>query len=301
MMTTLSERPDDPRVWLLASRLATLPAAAVPVVVGTACAATSGDVDLGAAGAALCGALFIQIGTNLANDAYDYESGADTAARRGPVRAAQAGLLSPRHLRIGMIVAFALATLAGLYLTWVAGWPVVVIGLCSIAAGIAYTAGPYPLGYHGLGELAVLIFFGFVAVCGTAFVTTGAVPAIAWWSALPVGALATAILVVNNVRDRDTDAVAGKRTLAVRLGNAVGRAEYVALVAIAYLTLPALVAAGRTPWLLLPLATAPLAIVEVRWLYSHDGADLNRCLRATALLLLGFGATLAIALVVAAS
>jgi len=286
------------RAWILASRPPTLGAAVAPVVVGAACAHALGGLRPGPTLAALVGAIWIQIGTNFANDVFDYELGADTGARLGPTRAVQAGLLTPAAMRRGMVVAFALAALCGIYLTWVAGWPVVIIGLASIAAGIAYTTGPFPLGYHGLGELFVLIFFGFVAVCGTVFVNLGRVPELAWWAAVPPGTLATAILVVNNIRDRRTDAEAGKRTLAVRLGHRAAVGEYLALVIVAYAVPAALMLRGILgPWGLLPFLTAPLAVVASRRLIVRTGTALNPVLVATARLLLVFGAALAAALV----
>ena len=175
--------------------------------------------------------MLLQVGSNLANDVFDFEKGADTDERLGPVRAAQAGLLEPRQLRTGMLVVFALALAIGVYLTAVAGPVVIAIGLASIASGVAYTGGPYPLGYHGLGDVFVMAFFGFVAVCGTAFVQAGHVPARAWFASGPVGAIATAVLVVNNVRDRETDVKAGKRTLPVRFGRRAGIVEYGFLIA----------------------------------------------------------------------
>src|SRR3954452_12442767 len=201
--------------WISAARLRTLPAAIVPVAVGTACAKACGAISWGPALAALGGALAIQIGTNFANDVFDAESGADGPDRIGPLRAVSAGLISAAAMKRAMIAAFAVASVFGLYLTATVGWPIVIVGVASIAAGIAYTGGPWPLGYHGLGDLFVMVFFGFVAVCGTAFVQLGSVPCLALAAAVPVGALATAILVVNNVRDRATDERAGKRTLAV--------------------------------------------------------------------------------------
>jgi 1,4-dihydroxy-2-naphthoate octaprenyltransferase len=234
--------------------------------------------------------VLLQVGANLANDVFDYEKGADTAERLGPTRAVQAGLLSPAEVRVGMLVTFGAAVLVGLYLTAVAGWAIVVIGLSSIAAGIAYTGGPYPLGYHGLGDVFVLGFFGFVAVCGTAFVQAGMVPAIAWWAAAAVGALATAVLVVNNVRDRDTDVKAGKRTLPVRFGRAAGNYEYAALVAVAYAIPVGLVITGSLDsWALAPLATLWLAARLVRRVFSDSGRALNATLVGTARLLLFFG------------
>jgi 1,4-dihydroxy-2-naphthoate octaprenyltransferase len=242
---------------------------------------------VGPALAALVGAMLLQIGSNLANDVFDFEKGADTAERLGPVRAAQAGLLTPRALRAGMIVVFLLALAIGVYLTAVAGWVIVVIGLASIASAVAYTGGPYPLGYHGLGDVFVMAFFGFVAVTGTAFVQAGYVPGVAWAAAVPVGAIATAILVVNNVRDRETDVKAGKRTLPVRFGRTAGIAEYVTLLGAAY-AVPALLAATRmlSPTVLLPLLTLPLAVRLARRVASDTGRALNASLVGTAKLLL---------------
>jgi 1,4-dihydroxy-2-naphthoate octaprenyltransferase len=231
--------------------------------------------------------MLLQIGSNLANDVFDYEKGADTAERLGPVRAAQAGLLTPRALRIGMVVTFLLALAIGMYLTAVAGPVIVFIGLASIASAVLYTGGPYPLGYHGLGDVFVMAFFGFVAVTGTAFVQAGYVPAVAWAASVPVGAIATAILVVNNVRDRETDIKAGKRTLPVRFGRSAGIAEYTLLVASAYVV-PCALATTRvlSPWALLPLLSAPLALRLARRVAKDSGRELNVTLVGTARLLL---------------
>jgi 1,4-dihydroxy-2-naphthoate octaprenyltransferase len=278
--------PGSLRAWVMATRPPTLLAAVVPVAVGTAVAAAEGSARMGPALAALAGAVLLQIGANFANDVFDYEKGADTSERLGPVRAVQAGLLTPASVRRGMLVVFALALLVGGYLTSVAGPAIVVIGLASILAAVAYTGGPYPLGYHGLGELFVMAFFGFVAVAGTAFVQVGAVPPLAWWAAVPVGSLATAILVVNNLRDIATDAPAGKRTLAVRFGERGAVLEYVACVAAAYLVPVLLFASGRLgPLVLLPLATLPLAVRLVRDVARERGRALNPLLKRTAKLL----------------
>jgi 1,4-dihydroxy-2-naphthoate octaprenyltransferase len=277
-------------VWISAARLRTLPAAVVPVAVGTAVAHAAGAIAWGPALAALAGALAIQIGTNFANDVFDAERGADGPDRVGPTRAVSAGLISAAAMKRAMIAAFAVAAAFGAYLVSVGGWPIAALGLLSIASGIAYTGGPWPLGYHGLGDVFVLGFFGFAAVCGTAYVQLGHVPALAVWASLPVGALATAILVVNNLRDRATDARAGKRTLAVRLGRRATLAQYAALLAIAY-AVPLGLALGAGAWIALPLATAPIAIARVRQLAgAADGATFNRCLAATAQLLLLHGA-----------
>jgi 1,4-dihydroxy-2-naphthoate octaprenyltransferase len=197
-----------------------------------------------------------------------------------------------------MIAAFGIATLLGAYLAVVAGWPVIAIGTASVISGIAYTGGPWPLGYHGLGDVFVMIFFGFVAVCGTAFVQLGSVPCLAVAAAVPVGALATAILVVNNIRDRATDVRAGKRTLAVRLGRRAALGEYAALLVLAFAIPLGLLLAGR-PWAALPLISAPLAVVRMRALIAAaDGPAFNRCLAATAQLLLVHGALFTIGLAV---
>ena len=287
-------------MWVLAARPKTLPAAIAPVAVGSACAHAAGAFHAGPALAALLGAVLIQIGTNLANDLYDFEKGADTAGRLGPTRVTQAGLLTPSQVQAGMIIAFSLAAAVGIYLVLVAGWPVIAIGLLSIASGIAYTAGPRALGYVGLGDVFVFLFFGFVAVCGTAFVQARSVPLAAWLAAVPVGALATAILVVNNLRDREQDARAGKRTLAVRFGARAARWEYGGLVALACATPLAIAAMQRSPWPLLPLVTAPLAAALVRAVATRDGATLNPCLGRTAMLALGHGGLLAAGIVMGA-
>jgi len=274
-----------------------LSAAAAPVLVGTACAAARGQVQWGAALAALFGALLLQIGANFANDVFDFEKGADTAERLGPTRAVQAGLLSARSMRRGMYLVFALALGAGLYLTRVSGPVILLIGCASIASAIAYTGGPYPLGYHGLGDVFVFIFFGLVAVCGTALVEIGRVPGLAVACAIPVGALATAILVVNNLRDRVTDLAAGKRTLAVRYGRAFALNQYRALIAVSYLTPVGLAVTRSTgPEVLVTLLSLPLALKTERAVTATEGRPLNPLLAATAKLLAVFGVLFALGL-----
>ncbi|MEO0326805.1 MAG: 1,4-dihydroxy-2-naphthoate polyprenyltransferase [Myxococcota bacterium] len=269
--------------WVLAARPKTLPAAFAPVAVGTAVAHVTGGVAWGPALAALAGAFLLQIGSNLANDVFDYEKGADTETRLGPPRAAQLGLLSPGALKRGMGVVFALALAVGVYLTWVAGPVIVALGLASIASAIAYTGGPFPLGYHGLGDLFVMVFFGFVAVVGTVFVQTGAAPALAFLAAAPVGATITAILVVNNLRDREEDALTGKRTLAVRLGRGGALGEYALLLGLAYGVPLALALSGTLgPSVLLPWLSAPLAFRLFQRLRALSGAPLNAVLVGTA-------------------
>ncbi|MBK9711056.1 MAG: 1,4-dihydroxy-2-naphthoate polyprenyltransferase [Kouleothrix sp.] len=289
-------RPSTAKIWLMAARPPTLPAAVVPVLVGSAAVAGMAFRPLPFV-AALLAAVLIQIGTNFANDYFDFHKGADTAERLGPVRVTQSGLLPPSTVRAAMIVVFGLAALIGLYLVLVGGWPILAIGLLSIAAGVLYTGGPYPLAYHGLGDLFVFVFFGLVAVCGTAYLHTGTVPAAAWFAALPVAMIVTAIIVVNNLRDIDTDRLAGKHTLAVLIGRRATRAEYLALVALAYLLLPLGVLLGLTSaWALLPLLTLPLAVQMVRTVLAEQGRPLNRVLAGTGRLHLLFGALFALGL-----
>lgn len=288
------------KVWLLATRPATLTAALAPVIVGAAAAYhAAGRAGFRTASlvAAALGAIFIQIGTNLANDVFDYEKGADTAERLGPLRVTQAGLLTPATVRAGMVASFVLATLAGAYLVAVSGWPIVAIGLASIASGVAYTGGPYPLGYNGLGDVFVFVFFGLVAVTGTAFVTLGHVPTLAWLAAVPVGALSTAVLVVNNTRDHETDIKAGKRTLVVRFGRAFGVGEYIACWVVAW-TLPLFLAASLgSPLFALPLVTVPMGVRLIGGVVRLRGKALNPLLADTAKMLLLHSVLMALALV----
>ena len=283
--------------WLQAARPATLTVAISAVMVGAAASSHAGVLRFDTLAAALISATLIQIGTNFANDVFDAEKGADTSARIGPVRVVQAGLLSAGAVKAAMVITFALAALAGVYLVWSAGWPIVVIGLASIASGIAYTGGPWPLGYHGLGDAFVFAFFGPVAVCGTAFVATGGVPAEAMLASVSVGALATAVLVVNNVRDHGTDRVAGKRTVVVRFGRTFGVWEYRALLIAAY-AVPVSMAVWRHALvLLLPLITLPFAMRLSKTLRDEaSGPKLNEALASTAKLLLAFSVLFSAAL-----
>jgi 1,4-dihydroxy-2-naphthoate polyprenyltransferase len=282
---------------MLAARVRTLPAAAAPVVVGAGAAIGAGHFAFFPAVAALVGALLLQIGANFANDLFDFLRGADTAARVGPMRVTQAGLLAPRQVRVGMWAVFAAAALIGVYLIAVGGWPVVLIGLAAILAAIAYTGGPFPLGYHGLGEVFVFLFFGLAAVGGTYYVQAGAMRAAAWWAAVPMGLLAVAIIVVNNLRDIDTDRAAGKHTLAVHFGERGARAEYTVLVVIAYL-MPVAMWATRaaSAWVLLALLSLPLVPPLLRRLRGERGRALNGVLAGTARLELIYGLLFALGL-----
>jgi 1,4-dihydroxy-2-naphthoate octaprenyltransferase len=279
-----------------------LPAAAAPVIVGVGAAIGTGDFAPWPALAALCGALLLQIGANVANDVFDFERGADTAERLGPTRVTQAGLLTPKQMRVGMAVVFGVAALIGVFLIVAGGWPIVLIGLAAILAALAYTGGPFPLGYHGLGELFVFLFFGLAAVCGTYEVQAGTVRPVAWWAAIPIGALAVAIIVVNNLRDFATDRAAGKRTLAVRFGERATEAEYVALIGVAYLVPPLMWLAGvASAWVLLAWLSLPLVPSLVRRVRHERGRVLNGVLAGTARLALLYGLGLAVGLALGAA
>lgn len=274
--------------WLLAARPQTLFAAIAPVLVGSALAARDGMFQPLAALAALFAAVCIQIGTNFANDVHDFKKGADTR-RVGPTRVTTAGLLTPQAVERGTWLIFGLAALAGLYLVCLGGWPILLIGVASILAGLAYTAGPFPLGYNGLGDVFVFIFFGLVAVLGTYYVQAHSLTWGAWLAAIPVGAITTNIIVVNNVRDADTDRAVGKRTLAVLLGRGAARAEYALLLGVAYLTpLTLWLAFDFSAWVLLPLLTLPWAVRLTRTVYTVLGPGLNMALVGTSRLLAAF-------------
>ncbi len=284
-------------VWLWAARPRTLPAAIVPVIVGLALARRERPFDLPLGAATLAAALLIQIGTNLANDYYDYIAGADAAGRLGPLRITQAGLAAPAAVKRAAFAVLALAAILGVYLTAAGGWPILAIGVLALASAVGYTAGPYPLAYHGLGEPFAFVFFGLIAVNGTAYLQTGRVGALSLLASLPVACLVTAILVVNNVRDLAGDGKAGKRTLAVRLGERAARVEYVALVGAAFAALPAICArTGAGP--ALAFLALPVAIGEVRAFNARAGAALNQSLAGTARLHLIFGILLALGLLI---
>ena len=301
------------RAWLLAARPQTLPAAFAPVLVGVGLAIDTGVFAPGPALAALVGAALIQIGTNFANDYYDAQAGVDTDDRAGFTRVTQAGLLPPETVKMGAYATFALAILVGTYLVYVGGFPILVVGLLSVASGLAYAGGPYPLGSYGLGDLFVFVFFGVVAVTGTYYVQAAAVLAsplsmtvppgtisvTALVASLPIAALATAILVVNNVRDLETDRAAGKRTLAVLLGYRWSRAEFVALLALAYTVPTWLWSTGSDPLVLLPLVTIPYAVsVASTVMNETSGEALNPALERTGRLLAAFAILFALGLAV---
>jgi len=269
------------------------------VIVGSAVAISEDVFNLWPALAALAGALLIQIGTNFANDVFDFKKGADTIERLGPLRVTQAGLLSPRQVMLGMWITFGLAALIGLYLIALGGWPIVVIGILSIASGIAYTGGPFPLGYNGLGDLFVFIFFGLVAVCGTYYVQALTLSAAVIWTSIPIGLLATAILVVNNLRDIETDRAAGKKTLAVRFGVRGAQIEYLLLIGISY-AVPLLMwlSGVSTPWVMLAWLSLLLVKPLINLMMNEKGRPLNQALAGTARLELVYSFLFSIGLIV---
>ncbi|MEA5076312.1 MAG: 1,4-dihydroxy-2-naphthoate polyprenyltransferase, partial [Coriobacteriia bacterium] len=273
---------DALHTWILAIRPKTLPAAASSVIVGTALAWHDGGLSLGPALAALVIALLLQIGSNLANDVYDDERGADTADRLGPTRVTHSGLLTRTQVKTGMKVVLGLAFVLGLYLTWMRGPLVLVIGVAAIIAAVAYTGGPYPLGYHGLGEVFVFLFFGLAAVVGTYWVQTGTTTPLVWLMAVPPGLIITAILVVNNLRDIEQDRVAGKHTIAVRIGVPATIVEYALCMAGAYVVVAGAVAAGALPAATLVVAlSAPIAWRAWRIVAAQAGRPLNGALALT--------------------
>ncbi len=285
------------KAWFLAIRPKTLPAAVIPVAVGAACATRVGTLSWMNTTLCVACSLLLQITSNFANDVFDFEKGTDTAERVGPARAVAQGWITPRQMKRAMVGTLFGAAVTGSYLVWLGGWPMFALGLCALLCAVAYTAGPYPLGYNGLGDLCVFFFFGPVAVCGTAYLNTGTVPPEAWLGALAVGALTTAILVVNNVRDEATDRVTGKRTLAVRWGRSAGVTEYAGLLVGAYVAPLVLLSGNLVSWpVLLPLLTAPLGFRLLRELQTRRGPALNATLGRTAQLLVFFGALLSVGL-----
>jgi 1,4-dihydroxy-2-naphthoate octaprenyltransferase len=296
--------------WLMAARPQTLPAGAAPVVVGTGLAVGAGVFAPLPALFALVGALLLQVGTNFANDYYDAVKGADTEDREGFTRVTAGGIIDAERVKRAMWLTYALAVLVGVYLVYVGGLPIVVVGLSGVAAGVLYTGGPYPYGYRGLGDLFVFLYFGVVAVAGTYYVQAAAaggafplwippdtVPLAALVASLPAAGLSTAILVVNNVRDRETDAATGKRTLAVMLGYRGARVEFLLLVGMAYVVPVVFALTGYSLATLSPLLTLPLAVSLTRTVLTRtEGAALNPALETTGKLLFAHSVLFALGL-----
>ncbi len=299
MSQTQSQNTSTIGAWILATRPKTLPAAVAPVVVGSAMAYAHQRFALLPATAALVVALLMQVGVNLANDYFDYTKGVDTQDRRGPVRVTQGGLIAPGRVKSAMTMVFVLSLLPGLYLIIVGGWPAAAIGAASIIAAVAYSGGPYPLASHGLGDLFVFVFFGLVAVCGTYYVQALTLTPLVVMMGVIVGFLITAILVVNNLRDIQTDRKTGKRTLAVMIGEKRTRAVYTVLLGSAYVITGFIWIGGfASTWLLLPLASLPLALLQIRLIWhTSEGPALNNLLAQTAKLSFFFSVLLAIGLI----
>jgi 1,4-dihydroxy-2-naphthoate octaprenyltransferase len=275
-----------------------LPAAVAPILVGSAVAWREGGFHGPTALVAVAVALLLQIGSNLANDVLDFRRGADTADRLGPTRVTQGGLLSTRQVGFATAIVLGLAMVSGLYLVWRGGWPILLLGLAALVAAVAYTGGPAPLGYLGLGEAFVFLFFGLAGVAGSAYVQTGAVTPLALWASVPIGAIVTAVLVVNNLRDIPTDRIAGKRTLAVRFGPNFARAEYVALLAVAFVAPLAMWLVGLLgPFWWLSWAALRVAFKLGLDLHFADGRALNPLLGKTARLALLFAVPFAASIV----
>lgn len=288
------------QAWIMAARPKTLPAAVAPVLVGTALAFHDGRMAIAPALAAMVAAVFIQIGVNFANDYFDYVKGIDTPDRIGPVRVAASGLIAPEALRVGIAVVLGLATLLGVYLVIVGGWPILAIGVASVLAALAYSGGPFPIASNGLGDLFVFIFFGLLAVGGTYYVQALTLAPAVPIAASAVGMLNTAILVVNNYRDIETDARTGKRTLAVMLGRRGTQIEYVVLLVLAYALTVALAVGDLGPWVLLALLSVPLTVPLVRTMTTAtDGPTLNQALAGTARLTLVYCVLLSVGMVLA--
>ncbi|MDD4050406.1 MAG: 1,4-dihydroxy-2-naphthoate polyprenyltransferase [candidate division Zixibacteria bacterium] len=290
MTDTTAHKTASLRIWLLAARPKTLPASLVPALAGGAIACAERVFHLWSFLAAVFGAVMIQIGANYANDLFDYLKRTDTTERIGPTRATQAGLVTPRQMAFATAIVFSLATLAGVYLVYRGGWPIVIIGLSSIACGILYTAGPMALGYIGLADLFVLVFFGPVALAGTYYVQALTVTRPIIIAGFAFGMISVAILTVNNLRDIETDRKGGKNSLPVRFGPKFARIEYVIMLLGAAAVALVLAATERKPFLLLTFLYLPLAIAPVKAVFTKtDGETLNNTLAVTGRLLLAYG------------
>jgi 1,4-dihydroxy-2-naphthoate octaprenyltransferase len=284
--------------WILASRPRTLPAALVPVMVGSALAIYQGIFFPAYSIIALLCSILIQIGTNFTNDLYDHLKGSDTKERKGPLRVLASGLISVKEMQWGIFLVFFTAFLLGLYLVYSVGLVILWIGILSIIAGLAYTAGPFPLAYNGLGDLFVFIFFGIVGTVGTYYLHAQQFTTLAFLISLPVGALITNILIVNNYRDIEEDKTAGKNTLAVLLGREFSRYEYVFFILISFF-IPFLLhfKYDFNIWIFLPYITLPIAITLVKMIYALTGTQLNKTLELSAKFSAIYGLLLSIGIV----
>ena len=292
------DKPAHQNPWLLAIRPKTLPAAAAPVIVGSALAFADRGFRIWPSIACLLTALLLQIGSNLANDVYDYEKGADDVQRLGPMRVTQAGILTPKQVKQGMWVVFGFSAVIGITLVYQGGWLILWLGLAAVISAIAYTGGPFPLGYHGLGDLFVFVFFGLVATAGTYYLQIGSVQPNVWWIAAVMGFLTVNILVVNNLRDLESDQRVQKKTLAVRLGERGARGQYMLLMTLSY-GIPAILLWFEkiTPWVLLTWLSIPSAFHWIRFVSKNSGKMLNKALAGTGKLELIFAVLLAMGMI----
>lgn len=281
--------------WILASRPKTLLAAIVPVLIGTSIVSFETKVNFLAGAIALICAILIQIGTNFVNDLYDFLSGADTETRKGPTRALASGLISVTEMKVAIFFVFATTFLLGLYLVYISTWITLLIGILSIFAGIAYTAGPYPLAYNGLGDVFVFLFFGIVGTVGTYYVQVVDISPLVFWASIPVGALITNILVVNNYRDIDEDRVVGKNTLAVKMGRKFTRYQYLIFMILSYLILFVVYFTyNQSLFVFLPFLTLPIAVRLIKMIFKYRGEELNLTLELTAKLSAFYGLLFAV-------
>ncbi len=299
MSNSASAQMNKLEAWILASRPKTLLAAFVPVVTGTAIAISDGMFNALAAVDALICALLIQIGTNFSNDLFDYLAGTDSPGRLGPKRALAEGWISVKEMKIGTALTFGITFILGLYLVYLGGWVILLIGVLSILAGIAYTTGPIPLSYNGLGDIFSFLFFGLIGTIGTYYVQSLRISSLAVLSSIPVGALVTNILIVNNYRDIDEDRLAGKKTLAVIFGKRFSRIQYLIFSIVSYL-IPVFVFFfyKQSYFVFLPLLSIPLAVKLVKMIYTLDGKELNKTLELTAKLSGIYGILFAIGIVI---
>ncbi|MBU1096907.1 MAG: 1,4-dihydroxy-2-naphthoate polyprenyltransferase [Ignavibacteriae bacterium HGW-Ignavibacteriae-2] len=299
MILSSAKKINKLQSWILASRPKTLPAAFVPVAIGSALAYNDNQFNAGAVAVALICSFLIQIGTNFVNDLYDFIAGTDKKDRVGPTRVLASGLISVNEMKIGISITFSSAFILGMYLVYISSWITLIIGIVSIIAGFAYTAGPFPLAYNGLGDVFVFLFFGFVGTIGTYYVQTLTVTEFVVWASVPVGALITNILVINNYRDIDEDRLAGKNTLAVKFGRNFTRFQYVSFMILSYLVpFIAFFTYKQSYLLFLPLITIPLSIKLIRMIYIFEGKELNKTLELTAKLSAIYGILFAIGILV---
>ena len=284
--------------WILACRFRTLPAAISPVIVGFSLAIHDQNFEIVVFLITLLASVLIQIGSNFANDVYDFLKGSDREDRLGPKRATQSGLISPQKMKIGMWVIFGLSIIAGSYLAIVGGWPIVIIGLLSILSAITYTGGPYPFGYNGWGDFFVFIFFGVIAVPGTYYLQTGFVTLESFLLGIALGSLSTAILIVNNLRDADTDVKSGKRTLAVRLGKDFVKAEYLVMIFISFIVPIYIIQVSNKLSICIIFFLLPNAFKHIYYIYTKTGTSLNSVLNSTAKFLFNYSLLLSLGLII---